>query len=367
MDEQSNYYIGLMSGTSLDGVDAVLIQMQGTTFIKALAHAYVPYSEAIKANILSLQDSLGDELHRSHTLAQTLSRLNAQAVLDLLQAQSLSPQDIVAIGCHGQTIRHQPQHHYSIQLADYSLLAELTQINVVGDFRSRDLAAGGQGAPLVPAFHQAVFASAHEKRVLLNIGGIANVSILQDDQQAIGFDTGPGNMLMDAWVKKHWQQDYDVDALHASQGQVNADLLNKLLAHPYFQESIPKSTGRDLFSLSWLENYVIDIANVHDVLRTLLELSAQSIAQAIKQYAPHYQAVYVCGGGAYNPLLMERLQALLPTMRFDNSHGLQLHPQWMEAAAFAWLAACWCLKIPSNMPSATGAKGKRILGAGYYA
>ncbi len=366
MENQTDKYIGLMSGTSLDGVDAVLIEMQGKQFIRASHHAYTPYSDLIKKRILSLQDKQTDELHLSHLLAQDLSQLYAQTVLTLLEETQLHPQDIRAIGCHGQTIRHQPSMHYSIQIADYSLLAELTKVDVIGDFRSRDLAAGGQGAPLVPAFHQALFFNPQEKRILLNIGGIANVSILHE-HESLGFDTGTGNMLMDAWVKKHWQQDYDRDALLAKQGQVLDNLLQELLSHPYFSQPIPKSTGRDLFSLAWLTHYLNGSENPHDVLRTLLEFSAITITDAVKNHAPSHQAIYSCGGGAYNPLLLQRISELLPNFHLKTTDDLQFDPQWMEAAAFAWLAACWCLKIPSNIPSATGAKGYRILGAGYYA
>ncbi len=367
MPQLTNYYIGLMSGTSLDGVDAVLIQMQNERFIQASHHAYVPYPDSIKARVLALQDASFDELHTSHVLAQDLSRLYAKAVHNLLQLANKQPSDISAIGCHGQTIRHRPDAAYSIQIADYPLLAQLSQINVVGDFRSRDLAAGGQGAPLVPAFHHAVFSDATEKRVLLNIGGIANVSILNVPEVAIGFDTGPGNMLMDAWVKHHWQQDYDKDALLARQGKVLPDLLHALLKHGYFAQDIPKSTGRDLFSFLWLQQYLTGIENPYDVLRTLLELTAKSIADATLQHAPKHDAVYLCGGGIYNPLLIEQLQYHLPHMRIDSTDSLLLNPQWMEAAAFAWLAACWHLRIPSNMPSVTGANRPCILGAGYYA
>lgn len=359
------YYIGLMSGTSLDGVDAVLVAMEHATWQGAVAHAYVPYSDDIKTSILGLQERGNDELHRSQVLAQQLSVLYAQAVNNLLQTQHLTATDIRAIGCHGQTIRHAPECAYSIQIADWSLLAELTGIDVVGDFRSRDLAAGGQGAPLVPAFHHALFAHNDKTRVVANIGGIANISVLKPNTPLLGFDTGPGNMLMDAWVQHHFQCHYDTDSHLASQGAVDDTLLARLLAHPYFQQAAPKSTGRDLFALSWLNAYLTGQERPVNVLRTLLELTAVSLTQAIAPFAP--QAVYVCGGGVCNPLLQQRLQALLPQATWNSTAALNLDPQWVEAAAFAWFAARRLLTLPNNTPAATGAHGPRVLGAVYLA
>lgn len=359
------YYIGLMSGTSLDGVDAVLIGMQGETWQGALAHNYVPYPEHIKTQVLALQQRGFNELHQTAILAQQLSTLYAQAVTQLLQAQNLNAQDIAAIGCHGQTIRHAPEQAYSLQIADWSLLAELTGIDVVGDFRSRDLAAGGQGAPLVPAFHDALFGNTQHTRVLANIGGIANISVLQPEQTPLGFDTGPGNMLMDAWVQRHFDIAYDDNSTYAQQGAVLPELLQACLAHPYFHTPYPKSTGRDLFDLAWLETYLNGNERPVNVLRTLLELTAISLSQDIALFNPH--EVYVCGGGVYNPLLMKRLQELLPQVAWRSTEALNLHPQWMEAAAFAWLAARRLLGLPSNAATVTGAKGPRCLGAVYLA
>ncbi len=361
------HYIGLMSGTSLDGVDAVLIRMRGQQWDGAWAHTYLPYSGSLKQRILALQQVGADELHHSRMLAQDLSRLSAQAVQQLLQQQQLTPDAIRAIGCHGQTIRHAPQHGYSIQLADWALLAELCGIMVIGDFRSGDLAAGGQGAPLVPAFHQAVFADPAHTRVVLNLGGIANISILRPGQAALGFDTGPGNMLMDAWVQTQWQQPYDAAGHLAAQGQVLPDLLHTLLAHPYFRQPAPKSTGRELFSLPWLSGQLHGTENPHDVLRTLLEYSAATVAMAIKHEAPDAKQLFVCGGGIENTLLCTRIQEQLPELTLHSTAELALHPQWVEAAAFAWLAACWLDGTPSNSPAATGAVGPRILGAAYRA
>ena len=362
-------YIGIMSGTSMDGADAVLIRTQGSRWLGAEAHAFTPYSDTLKAGLLDLQNCGSNELHRSMLLSQQLSTLYAGVAADLLAQQGLQPADITAIGCHGQTVRHAPEAGYSIQLADWARLAELSGIFTIGDFRSRDLAGGGQGAPLVPAFHEALFHSPHETRVVLNIGGIANISVLPDDAPAFGFDTGPGNMLMDAWVQHVWQQPYDADGAKAAQGRVLPDLLAALLAHPYFALPHPKSTGRELFSLAWLHTHLNGAENAHDVLRTLLEYSAQSIAQAIGSSAPSARQVYVCGGGIRNQALMARLSALLAPQQaaLHSTAELQLDPQWVEAAAFGWLAACWINRTPAGTHHATGAHKPCILGAGHYA
>ncbi|MCP1771374.1 anhydro-N-acetylmuramic acid kinase [Neisseria perflava] len=363
------YYIGLMSGTSMDGADAVLIQMQGAQWHAALAHSFVPFSDGLRHELLALQDIGSNELHRSIMLGQTLSRLYAQAVKQLLQQQNLPPEAITAIGCHGQTVRHAPEHGYSVQLADLPLLAELTGIFTVGDFRSRDLAAGGQGAPLVPAFHEALFHHPAETRVVLNIGGIANISVLPPDAPAFGFDTGPGNMLMDAWVQHIWQQAYDRNGAKAAQGRVLPELLAKLLDHPYFARPYPKSTGRELFSLDWLQGRLNGSEAPADVLQTLLRYTAQTICDATLQAAPDVRHIYVCGGGIQNAALMQALEHLFApqNIALHSTAALNLDPQQVEAAAFAWLAACWVNRLPSNPHHATGARHPCILGAGHYA
>ncbi|ASK27493.1 anhydro-N-acetylmuramic acid kinase [Neisseria chenwenguii] len=365
----SQYYIGLMSGTSMDGADAVLIKMNGCQWQGALAHSFVPFSGGLKAQLLDLQNEGRNELHRSRILAQNLSVLYARAVADLLSAQNLRPSEITAIGCHGQTIRHAPEHGYSIQIADLPLLAELTGIFTVGDFRSRDLAAGGQGAPLVPAFHQALFQSPDETRVVLNIGGISNISVLPPEEAAFGFDTGPGNMLMDAWTQHIWQLPYDKNGEKAAQGRLLPDLLNRLLDHPYFAHPHPKSTGRELFSLDWLRGRLKGGEAPEDVLKTLLHYTAQTICDATHRAAPDVRNLYICGGGIRNTTLIQTLHDLF-TVRNTMLHSTQtlnLDPQWVEAAAFAWLAACWINRIPGNPERATGAKKPCILGAGHYA
>ncbi|MDF7675761.1 anhydro-N-acetylmuramic acid kinase [Neisseriaceae bacterium ESL0693] len=366
--QNNDYYIGLMSGTSMDGVDAVLAQFDQTAWQGAVAHTFVAYPSALRQALLQLQNVQSNELAQSALLAQQLARLNAQAIIQLLQQTGLNAGHIKAIGCHGQTIRHAPQSGYSIQLMDWALLAELTQITTVGHFRERDLAAGGQGAPLVPAFHQAVFADNTQTRVVLNLGGIANISILPPDQPAWGFDTGPANMLMDAWVQQHWACAYDDQGLLAASGRILPLLLDNLLAEPYFARPYPKSTGRELFNLSWLRQHLNGQEAPADVLRTLLMLTARTATQAIISHAPQTQQVFVCGGGAQNGLLIETLYALLSAhqITLSDTTALQLPPQWVEAAAFAWLAACWCQKQAVDVHHATGARGARIAGCGYW-
>ncbi|MGF6148184.1 Anhydro-N-acetylmuramic acid kinase [Kingella potus] len=359
-------YIGIMSGTSMDGADAVLIRTGHARFLAAEAHAFLPYTGRLKNELLKLQNSGADELRRSRLLAQELSRLYARTVHKLLNETKLSPAHITALGCHGQTVRHAPEQGYSIQLADLPLLAELTGITAVGDFRSRDLAAGGQGAPLVPAFHQAVFSAPDETRAVLNIGGIANISILPPGAPAIGFDTGPGNMLADAWMQRVWQQPYDANGARAAQGKVLPGLLARLLGHPYFEQEPPKSTGRELFALPYLLGRLAGGEDPQDVLRTLNAFTAETAAAEIRRAAPEIRRVYVCGGGVRNAVLMSELAGRLPQAEIRSTADLGLDPQQVEAAAFALLAACWIHKIPSSPPQATGARKACILGCGYY-
>lgn len=364
---ETQLYIGIMSGTSMDGADAVLIRMDGGKWLGAEGHAFTPYPGRLRRQLLDLQDTGADELYRSRILSQELSRLYAQTAAELLCSQNLAPSDITALGCHGQTVRHAPEHGYSIQLADLPLLAERTRIFTVGDFRSRDLAAGGQGAPLVPAFHEALFRDNRETRAVLNIGGIANISVLPPDAPAFGFDTGPGNMLMDAWTQAHWQLPYDKNGAKAAQGNILPQLLDRLLAHPYFAQPHPKSTGRELFALNWLETYLDGGENRYDVLRTLSRFTAQTVCDAVSHAAADARQMYICGGGIRNPVLMADLAECFGTrVSLHSTADLNLDPQWVEAAAFAWLAACWINRIPGSPHKATGASKPCILGAGYY-
>ena len=375
----TQYYIGLMSGTSMDGVDAVLAAFDGTRWQGVLGHFAVPYSDDLRHRLLDLQNPGGNEIHRSEMLAQELAALNAQAVHGLLAQQKLVPRDITAIGAHGQTVRHAPKHGYTVQLINLPILAELTGIDTIGDFRRRDMAGGGQGAPLVPAFHQAVFGSPDYGRVVLNIGGIANISVLQPHADASGFDTGPGNMLADAYMQHRFGQACDRDGALARSGCVIPELLQTLLAHPYFHRTPPKSTGRDLFSLDWLQGYLKNSETdapppesgyaPADIVRTLNALTAQSIADAIAAHAPGVREVFACGGGVFNPVLMAELSGRLAPLgiRTATTDALNLPPQWVEAAAFAWLAACRVCREPGNPHAATGAQRPYILGAWHCA
>lgn len=368
-------FIGLMSGTSLDGVDAVLVEFDAKHHTNTLqAHVvhthFLPYSAKLRTAILALQHPADNELEATALIGNQLASLYAQAVNALLTAAAVSAKQITAIGCHGQTIRHRPEKQFSLQIGNAALLAELTSITVVSDFRSRDIAAGGQGAPLVPAFHSAIFTDAKINRMIINIGGIANITYLPTNGDLIGFDTGPGNMLMDAWAERHLQKPFDENGDWAATGKVIEPLLNKLLAHEYFNLAPPKSTGRDLFNMPWLESYLPKISEEQplpqDVERTLLECTALSLYDAIKRHCGAVQEIYLCGGGAYNTLLMHRLQALLQDVYIQRTDVLGIHASYVEAVAFAWLAKQCLEKKTSNLPTVTGAIGERILGAIYY-
>ena len=360
-------YIGLMSGTSLDGVDAVLLSMDASGQMQIEADSFLPFPASLRQQVLQLQTVGDNELDRAARLGNALARLYADLVARLLAAQQLQPADIRAIGCHGQTIRHAPHAAYTLQIGNHALLAELSGIDVIGDFRSRDVAAGGHGAPLVPAFHQDVFASAEENRVILNIGGISNLTRLAADRPVIGFDCGPGNMLLDAWCQLHTGKTYDADGHWAASGLLQQGLLQQMLAEPFFRQPPPKSTGRDLFDLAWLHTQLQAWPELKaaDVQQTLLQLSACSIAEAIRQHCPDTAAVYVCGGGAMNAALMQALQQQLPALHVSTTTRLGLPVHQVEAAAFAWLAWRFTQGLPANLPAVTGAAGLRRLGALY--
>lgn len=365
---QPRLFIGLMSGTSLDGVDAVLTSQRGEQLTQTATY-FLPYPDALKQRLLALHTPANNELHEAAVVANQLAELYAQAVKQLLKLADIRAEAVTAIGCHGQTVRHCPTlaegMAYTIQLGNHARLAELTGITVIGDFRSRDIAAGGQGAPLVPSFHQAVFTSADRHRVIINIGGIANLSDLPAHGQVTGFDSGPGNLLMDAWTQQHTGQPYDAGGHWAAGGKINPDLLNAMLADPYFALAAPKSTGRDLFNDTWLMQRLHQYPDsAQNVARTLLELTAVSITDALTRFCPGAQEVYVCGGGAHNLALLNRLQAL-------SGQSIQLTDQlgvgvdWVEAVAFAWLAQRCVDHLPGNLAAVTGAAGPRILGAVY--
>ncbi len=367
-------FIGLMSGTSLDGVDVALVEFNSNDStasgqVRLLNTHFLAYPASLRAQILALQHPTANELETTALMSNTLAKLYAEAVNQLVAKINLKSQQITAIGCHGQTIRHQPQLMdgigFTLQIGNPALLAELTGITVVADFRSRDIAAGGQGAPLVPAFHQAMFASAQMSRAIINIGGIANITFLKNNN-VLGFDSGPGNMLLDAWIKQHQNLDYDANGGWASTGHVIAPLLEAMLADPYFALSPPKSTGRDLFNDHWLSK---KISGQHyaaqDVARTLVALTAHTIVDSLQHYCGSVDEVYLCGGGAHNSLLRSSLQTLLTGTRVESTDILGVGVDWLEAIAFAWLAKQTLDKKTANLPEVTGAKGARILGAIY--
>ena len=374
----SERYIGLMSGTSLDGVDGVIYDFAGqipavTAKVSAQVSAFAsaPFPASLRAELLALNSAGDNELHRAALAANALTRVYAQVVTQLLAQTNLKPTDIRAIGAHGQTVRHRPGEFdgtgYTLQLNSPALLAELTQIDVVADFRSRDVAADGQGAPLVPAFHQGVFGHQNESVAVLNMGGISNLSVLGKDEPSLGFDCGPGNALMDHWCHLHTSQFFDADGAWAASGQVNQALLNQLMAEPFIGKIPPKSTGRDLFNPTWLQQYMQgfgDLATA-DVQATLTEFTALACAQNAKDFAGNAKTLVVCGGGALNGHLMRRLQAALPSMVVASSEAFGLPPLQVEAAAFAWLARKAILRETASFKSVTGALGSRILGAIY--
>lgn len=393
--------IGLMSGTSVDGIDGVLARFEGQgteTRIQTLAQASRPMPAALRSELLALQHSGPDELDRASEATRDLTDLYAEIAIELRASSNAwtespggaasEPVDLV-IGAHGQTVRHRPERAYTLQLIDGARLAELSGLSVVADFRSADVAAGGQGAPLVPAFHALAFSSAECRRAIINIGGIANVSLLplagrtpsasQETSEGMpstalgaavtGFDTGPGNLLMDDWCERHTGAAFDQGGQWAATGKVDEALLAGLLREPYFAMPAPKSTGRDLFSAQWLEAYGnphgLDRCAPQDVQATLLELTALAIARACNEFGA--MQCFVCGGGAFNLQLMNRLTQLMPLAQVSTTNALGMPPDAVEALAFAWLARQRMLGLPANLPAVTGARGPRILGAVYPA
>lgn len=361
------HYLGVMSGTSLDGLDIALVRQEDHPTL--LAHHYLPMPAALRAELLALCASGPDELARAATAEQQWVELAAEGIHELLKREHLSPDDIRAIGSHGQTVRHEPARGFTVQIGNPALLAELTGIEVVADFRRRDVAAGGQGAPLVPAFHEALFDTQDSPCAVLNVGGFSNLSLIEPGREVCGFDCGPGNVLLDAWIGKHQGKSFDRDGAWAASGTLSETLLHRLLSDPYFAGQGPKSTGRELFNLPWLESHLAALPPLPaaDVQRTLLELTARSIIDSLRQAQSDTAELLVCGGGAHNGALMQRLQALLPSCRVASTATRGVPPDWVEAMAFAWLAHCCLERIPANRPSVTGARGLRVLGAIYPA
>ncbi len=369
MTSANELYIGLMSGTSVDSVDAALVCFSNKK--PKLIHSYehtIP--QHIKEDILSLCTPGADEIDRLGQLNVKLGHLFAEAANTLINEAKVDPASVTAIGSHGQTIRHRPGSSYpfTLQIGDPNTIALHTQITTVADFRQRDIALGGQGAPLAPAFHENAFQSDSEARTIVNLGGMANITHLSPTSETIGFDTGPGNVLMDGWIKKQLDKNYDKNGQWASTGKIHSTLLEALMEHPFLAKKGPKSTGREDFNLNWLEETLRPFEELasEDVQRTLLEYTAKSLTEALKQNNIANNPLYLCGGGAYNAYLVTVL---------EKSYGLTVHttsqleipPEWVEACAFAWLAKQTMHKQPGNLPKVTGAKEEAVLGAIYAA
>ena len=366
MSNPSSLYIGLMSGTSLDGVDGVLADFGGGA-IRTVEAAFVPFAPALRAELMALQANSDNEIEREAIAANALTSSYAACVQALLPAAGGA---VAAVAVHGQTIRHRPELGFTRQTNNPALLAELTGIDVIADFRSRDVAAGGQGAPLVPAFHEAAFGKPGVARAVVNIGGIGNISVLHGDGRVTGYDTGPGNVLVDLWIARHQGKEYDADGAWAASGQVDQGLLDVLLDEPYLRQPAPKSTGRDLFHADWLDARLARRPGLAaaDVQATLTRLTALTIARAIEGESTAVEAVYVCGGGAYNGTLLRDLAAALGgKVTVESTAALGVAPNRVEALAFAWLGYRFVQREPGNLPAVTGAKGPRILGALYPA
>jgi anhydro-N-acetylmuramic acid kinase len=367
-------FVGLMSGTSVDAIDCALARCDDDAFelIATHEHAIPP---GIRERVAALSHPGADEINRMGVLDRELGRLFAEATLALLAAARTEPDSVLAIGCHGQTIRHHPpslaggDRGFTLQIGDPGTIAEGTGITTIADFRSRDIAAGGEGAPLAPAFHAAVLARAGVNRAIVNIGGIANVTFLQGTELKAGFDTGPGNTLLDHWIADHSGKSCDVDGQWSATGQVHEPLLARLLAHPYFTRSGPRSTGKEAFNLPWLEAQLATVETVppEDVQATLVELTSTSIAEVIRHYPLDVEEIYVCGGGAHNSHLMGRLAGHLAPVAVNSTSSIGMDPDWVEAATFAWLARRTLHGLTGSCPAVTGARGPRILGGIYRA
>ena len=371
-DRDVALYIGLMSGTSMDAVDAALVTFgDGSASTVATRSASIPDDLGRELHALA-QDPSGAALRFWNADAR-LGAVFACAAIELLDAAGVDARDVTAIGSHGQTVYHAPgaATPLTVQLGDPSIIAERTGITTVADFRRRDVAAGGEGAPLAPGFHRAVFSAPGIERGILNLGGIANLSVLPADPERplLGFDTGPANTLLDAWVRNRFGVGMDRDAALARDGEVIPSLLAALLAEPYFDRAPPKSTGRELFNPSWLDTNLAACpeAGPRDVLRTLCELTVETVVAAVERFAPRTQEIYLCGGGARNPLIASRLARRAEPIRVDTTAALGIHPDWVEATAFAWLAMRTLAGEAGNAPTVTGARWESVLGGIYRA
>jgi len=373
--KKKQLFIGLMSGTSIDAIDSAILELGETTHSLIATHAHV-IPEKMQRDIAALSERAPNEIPRMGKVDRLLGKLFAQATQAILDKASISAADITAIGSHGQTIRHHPpsagektEAAFTLQIADPNTIAEITGITTVADFRKRDIAAGGEGAPLAPAFHAAVFSDPSVNRVILNIGGIANISVLEGEKLRTGFDTGPGNTLMDHWTWQHKHQAYDSNGDWAASGQVDEALLAQMLRHAYFSLPSPKSTGKEAFNATWLQEQLkqCQMPAPKDVQCTLAEFTARTIADAISNVGISIEAVYVCGGGAHNTHLMHRLKAHLGKSAVKTTECLGIHPDWVEAATFAWLAHRTLENLPGNSVAVTGAHAQRVLGGIYQA
>lgn len=363
---RSELYVGIMSGTSLDGIDCALVDFSSGS-PNLIATHYQSYPQSLRDELLALHHPTENELHRSQIISQQLARDYAAATHALLNKAHVAPQQVRAMGCHGQTVRHRPECGYTLQLNQPALLAELTEITVVADFRARDMAAGGQGAPLVPAFHNRVLRHPELHRIILNIGGISNLTSLAPNAEVTGFDCGPGNLLMDAWIAHNQNRPYDSNGDWAASGKVIPKLLAQLLAEPYFTAPPPKSSGRDLFNMAWLALHLGGDESPADVQATLLALTGHSIVDAIRDYCPGTEEIWLCGGGAHNGTLINWLKRALPQCRIAATDELGIDADWMEAIAFAWLARQAIHNESANLPAVTGARHACVLGAIYPA
>jgi anhydro-N-acetylmuramic acid kinase len=362
-------YIGLMSGTSLDGVDGVMVDIDAGGALTLRGHHHQPFVVALRDELLALNAPSDNELHRAALAGRDVALAYASVVTALLLESSTVAREVRAIGAHGQTVRHQPHAGYTLQLLDGALLAELTGIDVVCDLRRRDVAAGGQGAPLAPGFHAALFGHAREARAVLNLGGIANLTLLAPGHPVLGFDCGPANALLDGWCQRHRGLRFDADGQWAASGSVHAPLLQALLAEPYFALPPPKSTGRDLFHLAWLDAHLAAHSGLapNDVQATLAALTVESIARDLESHAPETATLFACGGGARNGHLLRGLAQRLPRVRVTTTAELGVPVDQVEGAAFAWLAHRFVERLPGDLPEVTGARGARVLGALYPA
>lgn len=373
------FYIGLMSGTSLDGVDGVMARFDGPVDqpVQIVAHAHRAFAADFARELLALNTASHDEIHRSALAANSLARGYAAVVGDLLVQAGCPPSQVRAIGAHGQTVRHRPGEFdgtgYSVQINNPALLAELTGIDVVAEFRMRDVAAGGQGAPLVPAFHRFAFAGGEEALAVVNLGGMANVTLINTAGVTLGFDSGPGNALLDLWCLRHTGKPYDEGGLWGTRGAPVSAVLAAMQAEPYFALPPPKSTGRDLFNAEWLDACLQRAADsarqctAADIQATLVELTAWSVAQALQAQNTSTARVLAAGGGTHNAMLMRRLAALCAPRLVTTTERVGVAADQVEAAAFAWLAKACVERQPGNVASVTGARGARILGAVYPA